>query len=237
MVAYQPPDRVLLMIGATFRAVPLRQAGLRLLPLLARDLAGLARHDISETCEAEIRQLLSDVEQLIKDPTLKKHDTPLPMAEVQETMSRARVWLVELRQLGALNLALDAPSLARVSSSAPEIADGYARDLLTELDLRLSAARDLRPRLEDVGVSERFLGEGTKLSQQLRTAIGKIDLDGGNLGFKTRRLYMKKAALFMLIKRVARAGRYVYRGQPERLAEYHLDELEAPPAPPKRTPA
>lgn len=226
MVAYKPPDRVTLMIGASHRAEPLVAAANRIAPILAKDFGSLGGLGVPENAREELAQLARDVDGMMKDPAVRKHDTPLQMSEAAETMARIRGWLVELRQLAALELSLDAPSLSRVSSPAPEIADGYPRDLLAELQLRVSAAADLKPRLEDVGLTQAFLGEGRKLAQQLSTAIGKQDVDPENLDFKTKRLYMKKAALHALLKRIVRAGQYAFRATPSRARLYHLDELE-----------
>src|SRR5262249_24862324 len=125
-----------------------------------------------------------------------------------------------------INLALDTPALVRASSVSPELAEGYARDLLAELDLRVEAARDMKPRLEECGLTSNFLGRGRTLSRQLRTAIGAEDVDPGNLHFTLRRLYMRKGTLFLLLKRLVRAGQLIFAHKPERARLYHLAELE-----------
>jgi hypothetical protein len=226
MVAYAPPDRVLLNVGASFRTDPMIAACDRLLPLVRQDLAELKtvgiEADVLETFSGQVSELKS----MARDPRAKKNETPLPMTEVAETMARARAWMFTLRQIAMINLGLDTPALVRASSVAPELCEGYARDLLAELELRIEAARDMKPRLEECGLSDAFLGRGRTLARQLKTAIGAEDVDPANLHFTLRRLYMRKGNLFVLLKRITRAGQLVFAHRFERAQLYHLSELE-----------
>ncbi|MFO0728994.1 MAG: hypothetical protein U1E65_34765 [Myxococcota bacterium] len=229
MVPYQPPDPVLLMIGATFRLDSLRSAALRISALAAEDTAELTRFGIPAEVAATLEKDAAELGRMAQDAVIRKHDTPLQMAELQELMARVRGWLAELRDVALLNVALDRPAVARVVSPEPEIRDGYARDLLQELQERVAAAKDLRPRLDDVGMDEKFLGRGRKLVQQLQTAIGKEDVGAANLQIKTRRFYMKKGQLYMLLKRTNRAAQCAFRANPGRRDAYHLEEIEPDP--------
>lgn len=232
MVAYQPPDQVVLMIGASFRAQALIEAAGRVAKLVRADLARLGPLGITEAMSDELVADANDLVRQLQDPVVKKHDTPLQMAGLTELLGKVRAWLLELRQRAALNLLLDKPALGRVWSPMPDVADGYPRDVLRELEERVAAAKDLRPRLEDVGVDEKFVGAGRKLVQQLQTAIGKVDLDGANLQFKQRRLYMKKGLLYSRLKRISAAGQAAYGspalgpGGAEARARYLLVEIE-----------
>lgn len=227
MVEYQPPDRVIVMVGASFRAEPLLAAAARIAALAAKDQGELERVGLPRDLADKLLRLKKEVESALGDKALAKNDTPLQMGELAETMARARAWLVELRELAVLNLSLDTPALEAVVSSAPEIADGYARDLLTELKRRVRASTELKPRLDDVGLDDAFVRRGQKLVKQLETALGAEDIKPENLPFKVRRLYTRKGQLFLLLKRTARAGRHLFRTEPRRFAAYHLDELEA----------
>ena len=228
MVAYNPPDTVLLMIGAVHRGPPLLAAGRRLVPLAKQDRAKLLPLGFESDFDEELDEMLYDLEKYLKDPGIRKNDTPLQMAETAEAMAEIRRWLVELREIAILDLSLDAPAVMAVFSPAPEVVDGYPRDALDELEKRIAAAKDMRPRLEDIGVDEKFVARGKRLAHQLRTAIGKQDLDAANLQLKNRRHYMKKASIYILAKRVARAGRYVFRRQPQRARLYHSREIDSP---------
>lgn len=232
MVAYQPPDSVLIAIGAAFRADPLLAAEARLGPLLAEDAQALARFGFGEEEAATFRRAGRELRGMVKDTKLAKNDTPVQMEQVPETMAHIRGWLVTLRRIASINLALDAPALERLVSSAPELAESYPRDLLAELDRRLTAAADLKPRLEEVGLTSPFLGRGRKLGSQLRTAIGKEDIDPANLSLPLRRFYNRKARLLLLLKRGVRAGQLAFTLIEERRARYHLRELELPVAEP-----
>jgi hypothetical protein len=216
------------MIGASYRSPPLLEALARTIPIIQRDIGALGPVGVTTEDLTELTNGAAEVGRLMRDSVLRKHDTPLQMAEVAETMARVRAWLVELRLLASVNLGLDTPALTRVFSPAPEIADTYVRDLLEELEDKVKAGRDLKPRLEDIGVTEKFLNIGSKLAHQLRNAIGKEDIDAANLHFNTRRLYNRKADLVVLLKRVTRAGRYVFRADPAHASLYHLIELEPP---------
>jgi hypothetical protein len=229
VVAYKPPDGVVLMIGATFRGASLEACARRLAFPASRDIATLQKYGLEGESPKQLADGAHEIRSLAQDALVKKHDTPLQMADLQDVMARVRGWLVELREVALINLSHDEPSLDRVVSSAPEIADGYPRDLLRELELRLSAARDLKPRLVDAGLDDKMMTRGNKLAQQLRTAIGKEDVDPANLQFKLRRFYMRKGLLYLLAKRVTNAGRYAFRGDPARRNEYHLIELEPDP--------
>jgi len=229
MVAYQPPDNVVLMIGASFRAASIIEAATRLSPVVTRDKPGLVRLGVTENLGPDLLADAQDLQRSLQDPILVKHDTPLQMAGLQELMTRVRVWLTELRDRAALNLFLDRPALLRLWSPMPEVADGYPRDVLRELEERVSGAKDLRPRLEDVGIDDKFVGQGRKYMQQLQTAIGKQDLDGANLAFKQRKFYLKKGQVYLKLKRVVRAGQIAYRDDMERYNDYWLPELEPDP--------
>ena len=143
-------------------------------------------------------------------------------------MARIRAWMHTLSLIGGLNLCLDTPALARLTSPAVAMAEGYPRDLLDELTVRLHAAADLKPRLEEVGLDDAFLGRGRKLKNQLATAIGKQDIDGASLSLEIRRFYSRKAQLYVLLKRITRAGQLCFMRVPRRAALYHLNEIEPP---------
>lgn len=226
MVAYAPPDRVLLNVGASFRNDPMIAATERLAMLVRQDLSELKLVGIEADALEIVVTQLNELKALAKDPRSKKNETPLSMNEVAETMAHARAWMATFRQIAMVNLALDRPALVRSSSVEPEIAEGYARDVLAELELRVEAARDLKPRLEECGMSDAFLGRGRTLARQLKTAIGAEDVDPANLHFTLRRLYMRKGALYLVLKRVVRAGQLVFAHAPERARLYHLLELE-----------
>jgi hypothetical protein len=128
--------------------------------------------------------------------------------------------------MASINLTLDTPALERISSVAPEVIEGYPRDQLAELKKKLNAAADLKPRLEEVGLSDAFVSRGRKLAAQLETAIGKVDIDGDSLHLTVRRLYMRKAQLYLTLKRITRAGQVAFIAEPERARAYHADEIE-----------
>lgn len=226
MVAYSPPDRVVLTVGGSFRSEPMIAASTRLLPLLRHDAPQLLEVGIPEDTAENLASDLSELKGIFADPRSKKHDTPLQMSELAELMARARAWMRTLRMIAAVNLTLDSPALGRISSVQPELADGYARDVLAELEGRVEAARDLKPRLEEAGLSDAFLGRGRAIARQLKTAIGAQDLDAGNLHFTIRRLYVKKGTIYLTLKRSVRAGQLVFLAKPERARLYHLEELE-----------
>lgn len=222
------------MVGASFRAAPLLEAAARLAQLAERDQAVLAKVGLPRDLADKLRRLGGEVEGAVRDKALAKNETPLQMGELAETMAKARTWLVELRELAVLNLSLDTPALEAAVSCAPEVADGYARDLLAELKRRVRASTELKPRLDDVGLDDTFVRRGQKLVKQLETALGAEDIKPENLPFKIRRLYTRKGQLFLLLKRTVRAGRHVFRNDPGRASAYHLLELEPEGAPPGR---
>ncbi len=185
----------------------------------------------------DLDEYIRGVRRAFKDPLANKNDTPLQMAKVAETMAQIRSWMQTLQMISAINLALDTPALYRISSPAPQLNEGYARDLLKEFKQKLNAAADLLPRLAEVGLSNAFLSRGRNLSKQLSTAIGDKDLSAKDLQLQVRSHYMRKANLFMMLKRIVRAGQVAFISTPERAQLYHLDELEPRiPMDPKRLP-
>jgi len=226
VVAYQPPDSVLIAVGAAQRVEPILRAGRRITPILKEDQTRLEPFGVDEDVVVGLRRLLNELSGMSRNRKLVKNDNPVQMTEVPETMAHIRAWLETLRLIGGLNLALDTPALVRLSSPAPEMAEGYPRDLLEELETRLKSASDLKPRLEEVGLDDAFLGRGRKLRAQLRTAIGQTDIDGANLSLELRRFYSRKAQTYVLLKRITRAGRLAFMRVPRRAALYHLEELE-----------
>ncbi len=226
MVAYQPPDSVLITVGACQKVEALLKAGKRLSPVVQQDQPHLAAFGIDDEAVIKVRKLLKDLGAMSRDRRLLKNDNPVQMSEVQQTMAEIRGWLRTLRLIGAINLALDTPALQRLSSPAPEMAEGYPRDLLEELKLRLQTAADLQPRLEEVGLDTSFLGRGRKLRSQMQTAIGKDDIKGENLSLQLRRFYARKAQAYLSLKRISRAGQVAFAALPRRAALYHLDEIE-----------
>ncbi len=226
MVAYQAPDRVLVAVGAALRSEPLLAAAKRLRKVVERDYKSLEPFGIDEEEVVRLRRLSNELTNMLKDPAIAKNDNPVTMEQVPETMAKIRAWLLTLRTLAAVNLSLDAPALRRLASPEPELAEGYPRDLLEELETRLMSMSDLRPRLEEIGVDGPFVSRGRKLAAQLRTAIGKKDLDPENLSLTVRRFYLRKAALYLKLKRAVRAGQLAYALLPKKRAEYHIKEVE-----------
>lgn len=228
MVAYQPPKNVQLMIGACHRSTPLIKAAQRIADLAAEHRSVHIKLGLEEDFDEEMQELAEDLAKNIKNAHVRKNDTPLQMTQVAEIMANAKEWLSDFRALAIIELSLDTPSLRRAFSSAPEINDGYPRDLLDELELRLKAASDLRARLEDIGFTDRVIAHGKRLAGQLKTAIGKSDLQAENLNRPLVSHYMKKARLHALLKRVTRTGKYAFRKDRDVADEYHLNELETP---------
>lgn len=226
VVVYEPPDTVVVAIGAAHRAEPLIAAGRRIVDLARRDQPRLAALGISieelDALNAHVRELNN----MLRDKRAAKNDTPPQMAEVAETMVRLRAWLRTLRLVALMNLAEDHPALSRLASTAPELRAGYPRDLLEEVQRRLSAAADLKPRLEDCGLSDAFLGRGRRLGAQLATAIGKNDIDPGSLTVIVRRFYVRKGQVFLRAKRIGRAGELIFMRIPAHARQYRLAELE-----------
>lgn len=239
MVAYVPPDRVVIMVGASFRTEPLLAAATRVLALARKDRAALLKIGIPPETLTELEDHIEQIKGTWADPRTKKNDTPLQMKEVAELMARARGWMRTLRAIASVNLFLDVPALARAASAETELNQGYVRDVLAELELRVEAARDMKPRVEDVGLTDAFLGRGRALVRQLRTAIGAVDIDAANLQFTSRRLYSLKGNLYLLMKRVCHAARLAFLEQPDRASLYHMDEIEPmliEPLAPERAP-
>ncbi len=226
MVAYEPPDTVVVAIGAAYRAQPLLDAASRLLALARQDLPHLQPFGVSETDLDALGAHVRELSNMRLDRRALKNDTPPQMLEVCETMAHLRAWLRSLRLLAALNLAEDAPALARLASPAPELRTGYPRDLLDECVRRVAAAADLKPRLEDCGLSDAFLSRGRRLTQRLATAIGKKDIDPASLTVIVRRFYVRKGQVFLRTKRLARAGELAFMRIPTRSRQYRLPEIE-----------
>jgi hypothetical protein len=194
--------------------------------LAGEDLASLTQFGIVGEDLEKLEQQIREVKRTMADPRAQKNDTPLQMAELADTMARSRAWLRTLRMIASINLTLDTPALERISSLAPDMIEGYPRDLLAELKKKLNAAADLKPRLEEVGLSDAFLSRGRKLAAQVATAIGKVDIDGDSLHLTVRRLYMRKAQLYLSLKRLTRAGQVAFVSEPDRARGYHMDEIE-----------
>jgi hypothetical protein len=234
VVAFVPSDAVLVNIGAGIKIASVLAAGARLAPTFNQDKDALAPFGIAPDDLQQIEDQLKELKVMTTDPKIKKNDTPVQMAEVAELMARIRAWLWTLRLMGSVNLGGDTPALARIASSAPEVIEGYPRDLLHELERRIQAANDLRPRLEECGLTESFVGRGSRLLSQLKTAIGVSDVDPANLQLVVRRYYLRKAQAYLGMKRAVRAGQLAFMMIPDRAQRYHLDEvepriLEAPP--------
>ena len=216
------------MIGACHRSLPLIAAASRIVDLASEHRSAHIKLGLEKDFDEEIEELVEDLQKNLNTPHIKKNDTPLQMKEVAEIMANAKQWLSDFRCLAAIELSLDTPALRRASSSAPEINDAYPRDLLEELDLRLKAASDLRARLEDIGLTDRVISQGKRLAGQLRTSIGKSDLQPENLNRQLVSHYIKKARLHCLLKRVVRTGQYAFRKERDLAEDYHLAELETP---------
>ena len=229
-------------IGAAHRAQPVIDASGRVLANARRDFAVLQkagiRDDDLELLDKQLRELIN----MQRDPRVTKNDTPPQMLEVAETMAYLRGWLRTLRMVARINLAEDTPALERLVSPAPELRGGYPRDMLQECRRRLSAAADLKPRLEECGLTDAFLGRGRRLAAQLATSIGKKDIDPGSLSVAVRRFYVRKGQVFLRTRRIARTGELVFMRIPSHARQYRLPEIEpvkfepivaAVPPPPK----
>lgn len=227
MVAYSPPDAALIAIGAVVHAEPLIAATDRIVPLIRADLVHLEAFGVVEEEVENLEQRLRELKGMMKDKRVAKNDTPLQMDGVMTSMAHARAWLRTLREIASINLCADTPSLYRIASSEPELAEIIPRDVLEELRAKVKAASDLEPRLEEVGLDQRFLGRGRKLVAQLDTALGRKDVDGADLAVMVRRFYIRKAQVYLFLKRMTRAARIAFVLVPRRRRMYHLDEVEA----------
>ncbi len=228
MVAYTPPDPALVAIGAVLHAEPLIAAADRVVPMVRKDLARLEHFGLNEEEVENLEQRLRELKSMLKDKRIAKSDTPLQMDGVMAAMSSARAWMQTLREIASINLCADTPSLYRISSAEPELAEVYPRDVLEELRRIVKAATEMKPRLEEVGLDQHFLGRGRKLVAQLDTALGKKDVDGADLSVMVRRFYVRKAQVYLMLKRATRAGRVCFMLFGKRRAMYHLDEVERP---------
>ncbi len=216
----------MLAVGSAFKADPLLHAADRIRTIARHDVEDLAAYGVTGEDVDNLEKQIREVKRTMADPRSQKNDTPLQMAEVALTMSKIRGWMKTLRMMASINLALDTPALERISSAATEVIEGYPRDLLVELKHKLNAAADLKPRLEDVGLTDTFVSRGRRLASQLETAIGKSDVDGDSLHLTVRRLYMRKAQLYLTLKRITRAGQLAFISHPPQAGAYHLDEIE-----------
>lgn len=226
MVAYVPPQQVLASIGASFHSDAVLAAARPLVQIVETDLEALGRLGVTEEDLENLDNGVRDLENMLQDRQAAKNDTPPQMARVAEHMAEVRAWLRALRRLGAIHLAADTPALMRVSSPAPELVEMYPRDLLEELRVRLKAAEDLKPRIENCGVDDAFIKRGRKLERVLATAIGPTDLEPKNLAMVVRRVYLRKGQLILLVLRLVRAGRAVFAEDPPRRNRYRLDPLD-----------
>ncbi len=234
MVAYAPPDAALVAIGAALHAEPLIAAAERVVPMIEKDLARLEHFGIDQEELENLQQRLRELKNMLKDKRIAKNDTPLQMDGVMDALAQARAWMRTMREIAAINLTGDTPSLYRISSPEPDLAEITPRDVLEELRRIVKAANDMRPRLEEVGLDAHFLGRGRKLVAQLDTALGRKDLDGADLAVMVRRFYMRKAQVFLMLKRATRAARVCFALFEKRRAMYHLDEVETPKVEPAR---
>ncbi len=213
------------------------EAAARIHPLVEKDIEQLQPFGLHDEAPEDLDEYIRGVRRAYKGQLARKNDTPLQMAKVAETMAQIRSWMQTLQMISSINLALDTPALYRISSPAPQLNEGYARDLLKEFKQKLNAAADLLPRLSEVGLTNAFLSRGRQLNKQLSTAIGDKDLNAEDLQLQVRSHYMRKANLFMMLKRIVRAGQVAFISTPERAQQYHLDELEPRiPMDPKRLP-
>src|SRR5215510_2404625 len=117
------------MIGASYRGAPLVAASRRIGKLAARDRDRLATFGVKDG-GAKLQSEATEIDRMMQDPVIRKHDTPIGLAEMQELLAKIRGWLSELRDRAVINLSHDHPAMTRVWSGMPEIADGYPRDAL-----------------------------------------------------------------------------------------------------------
>lgn len=228
MVAYVPPDTALVAIGAVLHADPLIAAADRVVPMIRKDLARIAPFGLDEEEVENLEQRLRELKSMQKDKRVAKNDTPLQMDGVMTSLAQARAWMRTMREIASINLCADTPSLYRISTAEPELAEVHPRDVLQELRRIVIAATEMKPRLEEVGLDQHFLGRGRKLVAQLDVALGKKDVDGADLAVMVRRFYIRKAQVYLMLKRATRAARVAFMLFEKRRAMYHLDEVEQP---------
>lgn len=226
MAVYQPPDEVVVAIGAAYPGAALVAAGRRILERCRVEQSALAPYGLSPDDVEQVEEQLDGLARMLTSPRAQKHDTSLQMREVTSLLAEARGWLLTLRLVGGVNLAADTPSLSRVWSAEPERLEGYPRDLLAELEDRLRAAHDLAPRLADAGLTRSFMTRGRKIASQLKTAVGPRDLRPEDLDLEIRRLYVRKGTVFLQLKRWTRLAKLAFVADPRRAAGFDLRELE-----------
>jgi hypothetical protein len=226
MVAYDPPVPVRIATGAILKTEALLAAATRLLPKIQAEYLLLNQFGLERETVEIIEESIPEVRNLAKNPKVRKHDTPFQMGEVLDLMAETRAWLRTLRMIASVNLSLDQPALHRLASPEPELIESYPRDLLRDLERRLRAVGDLKSRLRDAGLTDKFIDRGQKLYVQLQTAIGAQDVGAEDLSFPQRQLYARRFDLYSRLKRAVRLAQLAFLESPKQAADFHLDELE-----------
>ena len=226
VAVYQPPDAVVVAIGSAYPGAAVVAAGQRLVGQAEHDREAVEPWGLTAERAGQAATQLDALGGMLRSARAQKHDTSLQMKDAPVLMARVRRWLYTLRLVAGVNLAADTPALYRLASPEPELVEGYPRDLLQELERRLTAASDLAPRLSDAGLDRAFLSTGRRLAGQLRTAVGPRDLRPEDLELELRRLYLRKGTVFLELKRWTRIGQLAHLDDPPRGEAWHLRELE-----------
>lgn len=171
----------------------------------------------------ELAKYLSEVKELVKDKTVAASDRSTSGADVGDRIRDAKSWIDDV--LTAADNAFE---------EDPETGDEFHKDgklgrSVPKVLARVTAlgilAKKYLPALADWGFDADDLAKGKEVHSALDSANTGQEVDVKNLPPKTRKLYEAKARAYLLLKRLARAGRNVFKGDPATAKKLALDIL------------
>ncbi|HUT76745.1 MAG TPA: hypothetical protein VM285_03610 [Polyangia bacterium] len=171
----------------------------------------------------EIEQLTEQIAGLFEDQAEKKYESNTGNIPVAELVQRGKAWI--RRVVGIADNAFD---------DEPEIADEFYHGgkigrsvpkLTGRLQVLATLVEKHQPALSAWGLQPAMIVEVKDIVAALEDANVAQERAMTELPAKTRELYLAKGRLYLLLKKLARAGRTVFAGDPTLTAKLNLDIL------------
>jgi hypothetical protein len=171
----------------------------------------------------ELDQLTALISGLFEDQAEKKFERNTANIPVVELCQRGKAWIRQVMAI-ADNAFDDEPELADEFHHGGKIGRSVSR-LTGRLQALATLVEKHQGALAAWGLQGAMIAEGRDLVTALGDANTAQERAVTELPPKTRELYAAKGRLYLLLKKLARAGRTAFAGDPTLTAQLNLDIL------------
>lgn len=207
-----------------------------LLTLAKVDEAVLGPFGFPAAKQDEVKNLSATLEKQLGDQRLAKEEMPAATVNVHATLKEAKEWQREL--IACAKNAFEEEGPEAVDDFVPKGAIGRSVPRMQEyLTQAIAKAEQRGTELVSWGFTAEKIARGKALLAQLQGTDSKQEAAKATLPKETEQLRYEKGRLYMLLKKLVRAGRMAHGNRGPAAAAYNLDILDRERQSKKKEPA